>query len=54
MRWLQDEQRFCRNVAEIIDELFDVERARNRRIELICEHVNEAVLYGRRTRKVAP
>jgi hypothetical protein len=39
----RDHQQLARNLAEVIEELYDVERPRERRVELIAVHVLRAI-----------
>lgn len=38
-------RRFARSLAEVIEQLYDVERPRERRIELIQHHVERAIIH---------
>jgi hypothetical protein len=41
-------KRLARNLAEVIEQLWDIQRPRERRIELIQHHVERAIIIGRR------
>lgn len=48
----RDHKELARNLAEVIDELYDVERTRERRIDLIAVHVFRAIRIGFKSKRV--
>jgi hypothetical protein len=48
----RDHQQLARNPAEAIEETFEVERPRERRIDLIATHVLRAIRIGFRSKYV--
>jgi hypothetical protein len=43
---IENDKRLARNLAEVIDETYDVDRPRERRIELIAVHIMRALRIG--------
>jgi hypothetical protein len=46
----RDHQQLARNLAEVIEQTFEIERPRERRIDLIAHHVLRAIRIGFRSK----